>query len=347
MHSKAGDKMKILFANTAPIVLHGIGPALTQFGHEVRYVFLDQEPSLAPYIDEFGPDLVFNDGGTGRFDKLFPLLHERGIPHVYWAIEDPAAFDFLSLPFAKQSALVFTPCQESIDAYRQHGINAHLLMFGCNPNYHRCGAPQSHYNHDIIFAGNNYNYHPARHRGVDTILQPLIEHNFDLMVYGNEWWLDPNKGYTIPPSHYGGYLPNYDLPSACASARIVLGLHSVDDSRTMMSMRTFEVLGCGGFYLTQWTPAIEAMFINHHHLVWTHSREETLDLVRFYLQRPDLRETIARQGQAEVYYYHTYEHRVWPIIPLLEEVIHRIVKMEPQQQGQVRIGRRSVQINIR
>ena len=113
--------MRILFANTAPIVKYGIGPALAELGHEVRYVFLDQEPSLEPFINEFNPDIVFNDGGTGRMPKLFPLLEQRGIPHVYWAIEDPVSFGFLSLPFAQKSALVFTPVGKVWPITVRHG----------------------------------------------------------------------------------------------------------------------------------------------------------------------------------------------------------------------------------
>lgn len=322
--------LRILFANTAPIVKYGIGPALAELGHEVRYVFLDQEPSLEPFINEFNPDIVFNDGGTGRMPKLFPLLEQRGIPHVYWAIEDPVSFGFLSLPFAQKSALVFTPCWESLADYRRHGISAHLLMFACNPSYHRTGTPDSRFNHDIVFAGNNYSYHPARQKGIATVLQPLIDHGYDLQVYGNEWWLDPNQSYTIPPSYYGGYMANEDLPAVCATARIILGLHSVDTSRTMMSMRTFEILGCQGFYITQWTPAIEEMFINHHHLVWSKSPEETLDLVKYYLQHPQLRQRIARQGQAEVYRKHTYQQRVREIMPYLQSLAKPSVYVPPQ-----------------
>jgi hypothetical protein len=56
---KVGESLvRILFANTAPIVKYGIGPALAELGHEVSYVFLDQEPSLEPFINEFRPDLI-------------------------------------------------------------------------------------------------------------------------------------------------------------------------------------------------------------------------------------------------------------------------------------------------
>lgn len=306
--------MRILFVNTAPIIKYGIGAAFADLGHEVKLVFLDREESLYPYLKEFKPDYVFNDGGINRMPKLFPLLDEMKIPHMYWAIEDPAAFDYLSLPYARKSSHVFTPCLESIELYRKNGINAHLLMFGCHPRFHCRGEKKEKFRHDIIFVGSNYDYHPARLKGIDDILRALIDNHYDIKIYGNEWWLDKSRPYYISPEYYGGLMPYEELPSAYASAKIVIGLHSVDNSLTMMSMRTFEVLGCGGFYLTQWTPSIEYFFKNHYHLVWTKSSEETFALVNWYLEHPQEREKIALRGQEEVYRKHTYHVRILEVL---------------------------------
>jgi len=314
--------MRMLFVNPAPIIKYGIGKAFAELGHKVHYVFLAIEKSLEPFLREIKPQFVFTENGDGLFYKLFPLLDQAKIPHIYWAIEDPVDFHSLSLPYALKSPYVFTPCIESISKYRSYGIDAHLLMFACLPSYHHRVAPDNRYNNDIIFVGNNYSRHPARLRGIDNILCPLIEGGYDIKIFGNEWWLDEQNYFSIQTNYYGGYLPNENLPAVCSSAKIILGLHSVDTSLTMMSMRTFEILGCGGFYLTQWTPAIEYVFKNHYHLVWTKSREETLDLVNFYLAHPQEREKIARQGQREVYDKHTYHHRVKDVINVLEKTFN-------------------------
>lgn len=331
--------MRILFVNTAPLVLHGLGQALSDAGEEVQYVCLDSEDSLLPYLDQYRPDLVFNDGGINRMEKIFPLLDDYRIPHIYWAIEDPISFRDLSLPYAFKSALVFTPCVESIASYRQRGIEARLLMFACHPRFHYRGDPEAAYRHDVVFIGNNYDYHSARMEGVRNILQPVLQGGYDIKIYGNEWWLDQNRSFYISPAHYDGYLPNHGLPAVCASAGIVLGLHSVDTSRTMMSMRSFEILGCGGFFLTQWTPAIEQYFKNHHHLVWSKSAQETLDLLDYYLPRPALREQISRQGQAEVYNKHTYGHRVKDILPILRRTMKNKTGGTPVCQVKIHKGR--------
>ncbi len=309
--------MKILFVNVAPIIIYGLGQAFSDLGHQVKYINIDIDDSLVNAIDEFQPDFVFNDGGIDRMQKLFPLLTDRKVPHVYWAIEDPTSYH-LSIPYAMLSAIVLTPCKEAIREYARQGITAQLMMFACNPSFHHQVAPQPRYQHELVFVGNNYDYHADRKEGINTILKPALK-NFDTKIYGNHWWLDESMDFHIPSQYYGGYLPNEDLPVVCASSQIILGVHSIADSETMMSMRSFEIMGCAGFYLTQWTRAIESLFKNHYHLVWSSSEEETLDLIKFYLAHPELRKKIAEQGQKEVYARHTYHIRIKAIENILEQ----------------------------
>lgn len=311
--------MRIFFTNTAPIIVQGIGAAFADLGHPVCYVNVAVDPDWKKKLREFAPDLVFTEGGWGTFDKLFPFLREHRLRHLFWAIEDPPHFHNLSLPFATRSTWVFTTCQESIPAYRQHGIDARLMLFACHPANHRSVPADPRYHYDIAFVGNNYFQYQDRNRAAHYLLQPLMDRGYNLKIFGLDWWLDRSRPYSIAEEFYGGYLPAEQLPTMCNSVPIILGLHSVTDSRTMMSMRTFEILGSGGFFLTQWTPAIENLFRNHHHLVWTRSEEETLDLVNYYLKNPAARQRIARQGQEEVYRHHTYIHRIQAILSLLEE----------------------------
>ncbi|QGU00568.1 Spore protein YkvP [Candidatus Syntrophocurvum alkaliphilum] len=346
--------MKILFTNTAPIITRGMGPAFVDLGHEVRYVNVEHDGG-APFfraLDEFQPDYVFTDAGWGDFRGiLFPLLHERKIPHIFWAIEDPVFFNHLSLPWSRESAYVFTTCIESIEDYNKHGMQAHLIPFACHPSFNKTVAPDSRFSHDITFIGNNYTEHPERIKAANYVIKPLLDKDYNIKIYGLPWWTDKSRPFYIDPRFYGGYLPSEDLSTICASVPIILGLHSVVNSLTMMSMRTFEILGCGGFYLTQWTPAIEYYFKNHHHLVWTRSAEETIELVDFYLSKPDLRAKIARQGQEEVYAKHTYLHRAQDILkaigmPAEINVNKNINPMENQLQSQPILSRKGITIKI-
>ncbi len=326
-------EIKILFVNSAPLITRGIGPAFADLGHQVKYINIDlDESSLSLAIDTFKPDLVFNDGGINRMEKLFPLLNDRRLPHIYWAIEDPSAYP-LSLPYALKSALVLTPCRESLQQYARWGIKAQEMMFACHPRFHYSAPVDPDYAHEVVFIGNYYDYHDDRREGMDNILKPALA-NFNLKIYGNQWWLNPGVELNLAPGQFRGYLANEMLPVVCASAQIILGVHSIANSETMMSMRTFEILGSAGFYLTQWTRSIEQLFKNHYHLVWSRSPEETIDLIKYYLPRPELRRKIAQEGQREVYEKHTYHIRLKAIQGTLAQItpwrpaLPRIVLMD-------------------
>ncbi|MGE5543879.1 MAG: glycosyltransferase [Bacillota bacterium] len=316
--------MRFLFTDVNPVITHGLGRTLTELGETVEIVDVglasQQDPNfLERTITSFNPDYVCSQGGWGGLGSIiFPILRRKGIPHIFWASEDPMFFESLSLPMARNSQYVFTTAAECIDKYLSWNIKAHLMLFACSPSFHHRVEPNPRFNHDCIFIGNNYSQFPTRLKGMEIILKPLIENGFDLKVYGLDWWLNRRNHFYIEPKIYGGGLTYEEMRTAYSSAKIVLGLHSVDTSPTMMSMRTFDVLGCGAFYLTQWTPAIENLFSNHDHLVWSKSQEETVELVNYYLARPEERQRIARKGQAEVYAKHTYKHRVEEFLKVLK-----------------------------
>lgn len=318
--------MRFLFSASFPLVTYGLGKALQECGHEVEIMDMaslyDKDPGcLRALIERANPDFVVSEGGWWQFwDSLVQTLAELDIPHIYWAREDPPFFDSLSLPYGRSCRMVFTTAQECLDLYSAHGIEAHLLMFACLPSFHHQVQADPRLSSDLMFIGTNFGRFDAREQGIDIILRPLVARKFSIKIYGNEWWLDTSRRFFIDSNFYGGCLDYEQTRTAYASSKIVLGIHSVDTSPTMMSMRTFEILGCGAFYLTQWTPAVENLFVNHKHLVWSKSPEETLHLVSFYLSHPKAREKIARQGQALVYNKHTYNHRAQDMLRLLQAV---------------------------
>ena len=78
----------------------------------------------------------------------------------------------------------------------------------------------------------------------------------------------------------------------------------------MCSMRSFEALGTGRLFLTDYNNAVRAMFEPDVHLAMSDSPGQTLDLAERYLTEDGVREEVAKAGQAEAYEKHTYEHRI-------------------------------------
>ncbi|MGE5623795.1 MAG: glycosyltransferase [Methanocella sp.] len=323
--------MRVMFAMPCMYyVMEGLLRGLENLGHQVVVIPLEKYPRysqgrfLLDAIQRRRPHLMLTPGWSiGHFDlrQYHDALREAGLFHVYWATEDPTFFDEVTMRFAPHADYVFTPVEEYLPHYAAMGKPASLLLFGCNPRIHRRVQPDPRYAHDVVLVANNYlNFSPEKHacrtRAIQTVLYPLIEAGFDVKVYGTDWTQEKAPIH-IPKEFYGGYL-YYDQSTAVySSAKIVLGIHWDDSSRTQTSVRTFEVMGSGAFYLTYYTPAHEHLFENHKHLVWSKEPQETVDLVRYYLTHDEERNRIAAAGQQLVYAEHTVNHRAQDFVKAL------------------------------
>jgi spore maturation protein CgeB len=304
--------------STAPIIKYGICHAMEQSYMEIIYTDFGKEISKGNYnslmhaIKEYKPDAFFYEHVAifKNRDMFFKIAKSYDIPILYWAIDDPVEMMSESIRHAKKSLLTFTPSIECVEKYKRMGVDASFLMFGCNEDIQRLGTYNPKFNHDIIFIGNNYSRYPARMQGYKTMIEPLIKEGYDIKIYGSKWWIDGSQIFTIDEKFYGGYCEYNEIKDACESAKIILGIHSVNNSDTMMSVKSFEILGCKGFYLTQYTPAIKNYFINKKHLVWSKNSLETLRYVDYYLLRSKDREFISLQGQRECYLRHSYKGKI-------------------------------------
>ncbi|OCA83032.1 hypothetical protein A8F94_17970 [Bacillus sp. FJAT-27225] len=311
---------KILFTNPPPIIKYGIQPGFEKNGWETARLEVPEQSvdGLLKKIDEFKPDYLFTEGGVDTKRFVFPVLEKVDIPHIYWAIEDPVA-EGLAMEWAGKSVLTLTPCVEMLDNYKKKGHKAICIPFAMDPDYYNPKPAKKEYiGLDAVHIGNNYDWFEERRKAYGYIIQPFIDKGKNIAVYGMDWQ-NPTHRFNVPDSFLKGYLAHEESVYAYSAAKITLGVHSITDSKTMQSMRTFEVLGCAGFFLTQHTAAIESMFKNHKHLVWSKGYDETVELMDFYLKNDSAREKVAKKGQRYVYKYHTYEQRAAEIISALKE----------------------------
>ncbi|SHK08579.1 protein of unknown function [Geosporobacter subterraneus DSM 17957] len=252
--------------------------------------------------------------GIFETDMFINMVKKCKIPHVYWAAEDPVFFDEVSMVFAPHCDYIFTTAVECKKKYKDLGKDTSTLLFGCNPKLFRKTPLKPEYKHDIVLVANNYDWFSRdkgfRRKAIRHILAPLVNGRYDIKVFGSDSWINAKDGFTIDPKYYGGYVNYHQTPYIYSSAKIVLGIQSSNTSLTQTSVRTYEILGSGAFHLTCYTPSIENIFKNHEHLVWSNSSRETIELVEYYLNHPNEREVIAKQGQEEVLSKHTYAHRL-------------------------------------
>lgn len=321
--------MKILFANSAPLIKYGLAMGVEQLGHEAIITQLftlspqEQAVKLLSLVEEHNPDAIFCEGhigvDMGTYEKTIKEINKtKNIPHIYWAIEDPTTHSIAKF-YSQFSDYVFTTTQECLPLYKEYGVPAEVMLFGVNPDFHKRVKPDfDKYDYDLVLVASNYDcrYDEARY-----LVMPFVEMGYKIKIWG-WWWDDGNRPVNLNkyPGIYGGMLPYEELPTCYSTARIVLGMNCDDTSVTQTSMRVYEVLGCGAFYLTHHTKAHEALFKNKEHLTWAKNINEALSIADYYLSHPEEREVIALAGQKEVYEKHNYKLRAQQLINVISKV---------------------------
>ncbi len=89
--------------------------------------------------------------------------------------------------------------------------------------------------------------------------------------------------------------------------------------RSGLPQRIWDVLGCGGFLLTNAQAEIPGFLEPGRHLAVYETVDEACELVRYYLMHEDERARIAAEGYAEVTEKHTIPARVASMISMIME----------------------------
>ncbi|SCY34200.1 glycosyltransferase [Butyrivibrio sp. INlla14] len=99
---------------------------------------------------------------------------------------------------------------------------------------------------------------------------------------------------------------NFELPKAYALSKINLNitLHTITSG---IPLRVFDIMGSGGFMLTNYQPEIQDLFVIGKDLDVFHNIDELEEKIQFYLGHDDLRRQIAKNGQEIIKKSHSYE----------------------------------------
>mgnify|MGYP002854889150 FL=1 len=89
--------------------------------------------------------------------------------------------------------------------------------------------------------------------------------------------------------------------------------------RSAVPQRVFDVLGCGGFLLTNEQPELCELFCVGEEIETFHSLEELVAKIKFYQAHEDLRLRIAMKGYQAIRERHTYQHRIAKMQQFLRE----------------------------
>ena len=109
-----------------------------------------------------------------------------------------------------------------------------------------------------------------------------------------------------------------EMPLVFHNSRINLNI-SCRSIRTGISQRTWDIMGAGGFVLTNYQEEIANFFEPGRDIEVYGSMEELLDKTAYYLEHEDVRARIARSGSKKVHEGHSYKDRIGLMIELAFE----------------------------
>ena len=109
-----------------------------------------------------------------------------------------------------------------------------------------------------------------------------------------------------------------DMPKVFHQSKINLNF-TIRNIRSGIPLRVWDVLGAGGFLLTNFQAELPAFFENGKDLVYFESMDDMSKKADYYLTHNDERIQIAKNGCEKVRKYHSYESRLEEIIATIQE----------------------------
>lgn len=99
------------------------------------------------------------------------------------------------------------------------------------------------------------------------------------------------------------------MPKAFHLSKINLNM-TIKSIQSGLPLRILDIMGCGGFLMTNYQPELTDYFEIGRDLEAYSSMDELVDKCAFYLEHDDIRQEIARNGYEKVKQHHTYPHRI-------------------------------------
>lgn len=108
-----------------------------------------------------------------------------------------------------------------------------------------------------------------------------------------------------------------EMPKVFRETKINLNF-TIPNIKSGIPLRVWDVLGAGGFLLTNYQAEIPYYFTEGEDLVCFDGVEDLREKVAYYLQHEEERKQIAENGYRKVKEHHTYVHRMREILRIIE-----------------------------
>ena len=136
------------------------------------------------------------------------------------------------------------------------------------------------------------------------LLLDTLSENYNVKLYG------PDKPEEMPNVRWCGSAGYFDeMPKVFKASKVNLNV-SLKCIQSGIPLRALDIMGSGGFLLTNYQPELAEYFADGEELVMYTSLEDAVAKCIYYLENEEERKQIARNGYLKVKKLFGYEHRL-------------------------------------
>lgn len=122
----------------------------------------------------------------------------------------------------------------------------------------------------------------------------------------------------LPLVQYRGSVEYWtEMPQVFHNTKVNLNF-TIPNIKSGIPLRMWDVLGCGGFLLSNFQAETPRFFKDGEHMVSFYSQEDLMEKAGFYLEHEAERKRIATAGHELVKQYHTYDVRMKEMLDVIQ-----------------------------
>jgi len=210
--------------------------------------------------------------------------------------------------------LILTSFPHFIERFRAQGVASEYFRIGFDTRIlERLGAVEK--NLDATFVGGI----TAAHSRGTALLEKLANTTpIEFFGYGSER-LAPDS--PIRARHHGEVW-GLDMYRALARSKVTLNRHIDVAENYANNMRLYESTGVGTLLITDSKRNLAELFEPGREVIAYSSADEAAEMIRYYVEHPQLAADIARAGQRRTLGEHTYRHRMDELVGILHQHLH-------------------------
>lgn len=161
----------------------------------------------------------------------------------------------------------------------------------------------------LIFATTVLGFKVAKEQRCSYLLELVKKH--PVSIYTNS-----NTHHLVKITYRGSVDYWTQMPKVFYGSRVNLNF-TIPNIKSGIPLRVWDVLGAGGFLITNYQPELDLYFEPDRDLVVFESKQELAKKVSYYLEHEEIRREIAKNGYEKVKLNHSYKKRMEQMLEIL------------------------------